>query len=73
MSDEPDAPGTLTRVYRTVSPRYEGRPDVEMSTIGWVMFLGLVVIVVPLLPFIVAVWAVGKVLDVLTRSDDGEA
>jgi hypothetical protein len=73
MSEEQDSPGALTRAYRTVSPGYEGHPDVEMSTIGWAIFLGLVVLLVPLLPFLVLVWVIGKVLDALRGTDEGEA
>ena len=37
------------------------------------MFLGPVVIVVPLLPFLVVIWVIGKVLDALTKTGEGEA
>ncbi len=65
MSQESDDPGVLTKAYRTVSPRFEGRPDAEMNTVGWAILLGMVVLLIPLLPFILIVWAVGKVLDAL--------
>ena len=67
MSDQSDDPGALTKAYRTVSPMYRGRGDAEMNTIGWAMFLGLVILLVPLLPFILVVWLVSKVLDGVKR------
>ena len=67
MSDEPDDPGMLKKAYRTVSPRYQGRGDVEMNAIGWAIFLGMLAIIIPLLPFIFILWLVGKVLDATGR------
>ena len=57
------APAPVKKVLRTVTPPYRSRPDAEMTTIGWLLFLGLLFILVPLLPFIVAVWAITKVAD----------
>ncbi|WP_336035501.1 DUF7535 family protein [Halobacterium yunchengense] len=54
-SDEPP--------YRSVSRLSREYRNAEMSSIGWTIFLGLVVVMLPLLPFLVAVWAVGKFLD----------
>ena len=65
MVDEQD-PGLLTRTYRTVSPRYRSHDDPEMSTIGWTMFLLLVVLFVPLLPVVVLVWLISKALERLS-------
>ena len=67
MSQESDDPGMLTKAYRTVTPGYRGRGDVEMNTIGWAIFLGLVILLVPLLPFLAVVWVVNRVLDVIGR------
>jgi hypothetical protein len=39
-----------------------------MDVFGWGMFLGLLVLLVPLLPFIIIVWAISKVTDMLTPS-----
>ena len=57
--------GTLTRAYRSVSPRYESRPDAEMDSIGWAILLVMLMLFVPLLPFILVVWAVSKVVEAL--------
>ena len=67
MSQESDDPGMLTKVYRTVTPGYRGRDDVEMNTIGWALFLGVVILLVPLLPFLVVLWVVSKLLDAIGR------
>ena len=61
-----DDPGLVTRVYRTVTPAPRGHEDGEMNAIGWGILLGLLVLLVPLLPFVAIVWAVGKVIDALT-------
>ena len=74
MSDElepaSDDPGLATRAYRTVTPIPRGRENSEMNAIGWGMFLGLLLLIVPLLPFIVIVWVVSKVVDALTPGND---
>lgn len=69
-SAETEDPGVLTRAYRTVTPGYRGRDDVEMNLVGWGLLLGVVLILVPLLPFIIVVWAVRKVLDIVVPSGE---
>jgi hypothetical protein len=67
-----DEPSVLTKAYRSVSPRYESHGDAEMDSIGWAMFLGMLVLLVPLLPFLLLVWVLGKVIDMAAerqRSD----
>ncbi len=74
MSDEESEPGVLGKAYRTVSPRYESRPLFEMNIVGWGMLLGLLILVVPLLPFIVLVWVLTKLFDLLSnRVGDAES
>lgn len=64
MSDsDSDDPALPKKVLRTVTPSWAGRPDREMDIIGWSYFLGLLILLVPLLPFIVILWALTKVLD----------
>lgn len=66
MSDETDTePSAPVKALRTVTPYYRGREDSEMDTFGWAMFLALVILLVPLLPFVVIVWLLSKVLDAL--------
>jgi hypothetical protein len=61
--------GTLTKVYRTVSPSYAARPDAEMDTIGWAMFLLMLALFVPLLPFVLIVWVVSKAVEAVVGRD----
>ena len=67
-----DEPSTAKKAIRTVTPEYFGRPDTEMTIIGIVYFLGLVILLVPLLPFIVIIWAIGKVMDRYQRDTGRE-
>lgn len=46
--------------FPTVTHRYVSRPDGEMSLVGWGMFALLLVLLVPLLPFLVVAWVVSK-------------
>jgi len=66
------APEPAKRVLRTVTPPYRSRPDAEMTTIGWMLFLGTLAILVPLLPFIFVVWLITKVADFVNRQVSGE-
>ncbi|MFB6079676.1 MAG: hypothetical protein ABEJ81_01555 [Haloferacaceae archaeon] len=59
--EEPAHP--LTRAYRTVTPPYVGRPDAEMNTVGWMLFLGVVFLLFPLLPVILVVWLLSKLVE----------
>ncbi|UPV75767.1 hypothetical protein M0R89_06825 [Halorussus limi] len=65
--DEGVVPAPVRKVVRTVTPSYRGRPDTEMTTIGIAYGLGLVVLLIPLLPFIVVVWVVSKITGFLAR------
>ncbi len=60
------------RALRTVTPSYSGRPNVEMDVIGWSILLGMILVLLPMLPFLVALWLIGKLLDALTRSPGAE-
>jgi len=64
MSDsETDDPSALRKVVRTVRPPSRGRRDEEMDVVGWGIALAVVIVLVPLLPFLVVVWLVSKVLE----------
>jgi hypothetical protein len=39
-----------------------------MDAIGWGIALGLVILLLPLLPFIIIVWGISKVTEALTPS-----
>lgn len=53
--EEPDQP------LRTVTDGYFGAPNVQMDVIGWVIFLALMVVLLPLLPFVALFWLVSKI------------
>jgi hypothetical protein len=63
QGDSGDHP--VTKILRTVTPPYHGHPDSEMNTIGIAVFLGMLVLLVPLLPFLIIVWAISKLTDEL--------
>ena len=65
MSDAESAAdeSTLEPVYRTLGKPFRARADAEMDAIGWTIFLGMVILFVPLLPFILLIWVITKVLD----------
>lgn len=65
-ASESDDPGVLTKAYRTVTPGYRSRPDTEMHTIGLAYMAILLVLLVPLLPFVLIIWAVTKLLGYLS-------
>ena len=62
---EEPTPDPLTRVYRTVSTTAGPRPDAEMDAVGWMLFVGLLFLLLPLLPVIVVIWLVSKLVEVL--------
>ncbi|WP_435064525.1 DUF7535 family protein [Halobaculum sp. EA56] len=64
--DGGDDPGLVTKAYRTVTPGYTSHGDDEMNAIGWAVFLGMLVLLFPLLPFVVVVWGVSKVIEAVT-------
>ncbi|MFC7075307.1 DUF7535 family protein [Haloarcula halophila] len=58
----------LPAPIRSVTPLTGTHHDWEMDVFGWGMFLGLAVLLVPLLPFLVIVWLISKVTEALTPS-----
>lgn len=62
MSDSDD-PSLPKKALRTVTPGSRGHKDTGMDVLGWSMFLGMLIVLVPLLPFIAIVWLITKVLD----------
>jgi len=60
---EEESTGAVRQVVDAVTPPYQGRPNDAMTTFGFGYFLVLVVVLVPLLPYLVIVWALGKLLD----------
>jgi hypothetical protein len=72
VSDDGDTgesavPEPAKKVVRSVTPPFRGRPDAEMTTIGIAYFLGLVILLIPFLPFIAIVWAISKITGRVAR------
>lgn len=47
-------------LLRTVKPVSVPRPDAEMNAIGWGILLGMVIVLLPLAPFILIAWVFSK-------------
>ncbi|WP_224270292.1 DUF7535 family protein [Haloprofundus salinisoli] len=67
MSSDDETPGLMTKAYRTVTPGYRSHPDTEMNVIGLTYALLLVILIVPLLPFMVIVWLLTRVFERIER------
>jgi len=55
MSSAQSDPGVLESAYRTVTPGYRSRGNTEMDLLGWVLFLGVLTLLFPLIPLFLAV------------------
>ncbi|EMA20994.1 DUF7535 family protein [Haloarcula argentinensis] len=66
--DEAEDSGRLPKALRSVTPGTGSRRNEEMDVFGWGMLAGLLVLLVPLLPFIIIVWGISKVTEMLTPS-----
>jgi hypothetical protein len=64
-------PEPVERAVRSVSPQRIPKPNPEMSTIGWLVFVGLLFLLVPLLPVVAVVWGISKVTGFLARQTRG--
>jgi hypothetical protein len=56
------------KVLRTVTPGSKGHRDVSMDTTGWVILLGIVVVLLPLLPILMVGWLSLKILGFVRRN-----
>ena len=69
MSDSDESNGSaLPEPLRTVTPPSRTHPDEGMDVIGWAMFIGLLVVLTPLIPIIAVVWLLSKAQDALSQS-----
>ncbi|QSG04287.1 DUF7535 family protein [Natranaeroarchaeum sulfidigenes] len=67
-TDDPeDELSVPEKAIRTVTPGVKGKRDPDMDVIGWGLLLGMLVLLVPLLPFIIIVWLFTKLLDLFSR------
>jgi hypothetical protein len=58
-------------VYRTVTPGYGSHEDTSMDVIGWIVLLGILTLLFPLIPLFVAAVLVGKAIAAV-RSQTGQ-
>jgi hypothetical protein len=72
MSIASRTPEPVKRAYRTVTPGVREQESAEMDVVGWLLFLGVAFLLLPLLPFIAVVWAAGKVSEAIAGRDDAE-
>ncbi|WP_324665889.1 DUF7535 family protein [Haloarcula sediminis] len=69
MSESDDADGSrLPGPLRTVTPPSGTHPDAQMDAIGWVILLGLLVLLLPVLPILVVVWLINAVRESLGQN-----
>jgi hypothetical protein len=61
--DADEEPALPKKVLRTVTPGTRGHRDPGMDVVGWGMLLGMLILLVPLLPFLLIVWVFTKVFD----------
>jgi hypothetical protein len=66
-SSADEQPALPVRVARTVTPPYRGRPDEEMNVIGYLLFAGLVMILIPLAPLLLLLWLLSELRDSLRQ------
>jgi hypothetical protein len=67
MATDDETADTPRPGRRTVTAPSRTHPDATMDVIGWLIFLGLLVLLSPLLPYIAAVWLFGRVRDALSQ------
>lgn len=67
MSQGESRPEPVEKAFRTVTPPYHGHPDSEMNAIGIALFLGMLVLLLPLLPFLIIVWLISKLTERLAQ------
>ena len=69
-SESEESPPPVRRVVRTVTPPYRGRSNEEMNLIGYLILAGLLIVLVPLGPFIVVGWLLYRLRRALTQRAD---
>lgn len=67
-----DDPGAVEKVLRTVMPGSKGHRDTSMDTIGWVILLGVVVVLLPLIPIVLVGWLGLKIIGFVRRNVLGD-
>lgn len=72
MSAGDDEEGETSLIQMVTAP-YRSRPDDEMNVIGLLYGAGLVLVLLPLLPFILLLWALAALRDALAAEPGSEA
>ena len=62
MSSTSSDSGLLDSVYRTVTPGYGSHEDTSMDVIGWIILLGILTLLFPLIPLFLGVVLIGKAI-----------
>jgi len=62
-STEESSTPVVKKAIRTVTPGYGSHEDAGMNAVGWTLFLGLVLLLLPFLPLLIVVWAISKLLE----------
>ncbi|MDY6817530.1 MAG: hypothetical protein SVG88_02620 [Halobacteriales archaeon] len=68
MSQSEDDDGGL---IRTVTKPYRSRPDDEMSLMGMLLGAGMIMIMIPLAPFMLLIWVLSKLGGGVDREEGG--
>ncbi|WP_338726864.1 hypothetical protein [Haladaptatus sp. DJG-WS-42] len=69
-TDESGLPSELKEVYRSVKPEMGMHGNNEMSLLGLIWFGLLIVLLIPLAPFIALVWAIGYVRERMLSEEE---
>ena len=69
-SESAKSPPPLRRAARTVTQPYRGRSDRGLYLIGYLLIGGLLVLLVPLGPFIIVAWLLLRLRRALTGRSD---
>ena len=72
MSSTSSESGLLEPVYQTVTPGYGSHGDTSMDVIGWIVLLGILTLLFPLIPLFLAAVLIGKAISAV-RSQTGRA
>ncbi|WP_336001575.1 DUF7535 family protein [Halorientalis halophila] len=73
MSESETEEATVPTQGRTVTAPYGSGPNAEMDVIGWMIMLGMLVVVVPLLPLVLLYWLVTRAVDFVTEQTGPES
>lgn len=52
-----------------IGKRFQAIPNAEMSVIGWIIALGIGILLLPLAPFLVAAWLLSRLTEDESESD----